>query len=54
LVAEGKALKRPVRVGRDAAEGRVRIESGLRGGETVVVDEVALEDGTPVAPRGIG
>jgi multidrug efflux pump subunit AcrA (membrane-fusion protein) len=54
LVAEGKALKRPVRIGRGAAAGRVRIESGLRGGEIVVVDDATLEDGVPVAPRGIG
>jgi RND family efflux transporter MFP subunit len=54
LVAEGKALKRPVRIGRGAAAGRVRIESGLRGGEIVVVDDATLEDGVPVTPRGIG
>jgi hypothetical protein len=32
----------------------VRIESGLRGGEVVVVGDATLEDGVPVAPRGIG
>jgi RND family efflux transporter MFP subunit len=54
LVAEGKALRRPVRVGGAASDGRVRIENGLRGGETVVLDDVGLEEGAPVAPRAVG
>ena len=54
VVADGKALKRPVRIGRAATDGRVRIESGLRGGETIVVEDVALEEGTPIVPRGVG
>jgi RND family efflux transporter MFP subunit len=53
LVAEGKALRRPVRTGA-TSDGRVRIESGLRGGETVVLDDVTLEEGAPVAPRALG
>ena len=28
--------------------------AALRGGETIVVEDVALEEGTPIVPRGVG
>lgn len=55
LVVEGKALRRPVRLGNGAApNGRVRVDEGLRGGETVVVGGGALEEGVAVESRSQG
>jgi HlyD family secretion protein len=52
LIAEGKALRRAVRVGAAPAKGeRVRVEQGLRGGETLIVGDAAVEEGAAVAPR---
>jgi HlyD family secretion protein len=51
VIAEGKALRRPVKVGAPATDGRVRVEQGLRGGETLVVGDAAVEEGSAVAPR---
>jgi HlyD family secretion protein len=54
VIAEGKALRRPVEVGAPAANGRVRIERGLRGGETLIVGDASIEEGAAVAPRSAG
>lgn len=57
LMADGKAKRQPVKVGR-AAGTLVKIDSGLVGGETVITEgQARLRDGAPVQlrkPAGAG
>jgi RND family efflux transporter MFP subunit len=52
VVRDGKAQVQPVTIGR-TFQGVSVIDSGLQGGEDIVVDgQLLLSNGTPVAPRG--
>jgi RND family efflux transporter MFP subunit len=52
FVLDGEtARRREVRVAAAAREGQTEIVSGLKGGETVIVDAIGLLDGDPVRPR---
>jgi HlyD family secretion protein len=52
LALEGRAVRRPVKTGSATREG-VRIEEGLIGGETLIVNPPeGLRDGDRVRPRG--
>ena len=51
VVADGRVQRAPVETSGEAGD-RVRVVSGLDGGETVVVGEVPLEDGQRVAVPG--
>jgi RND family efflux transporter MFP subunit len=51
VVRDGKAQVQPVTIGR-TFQGVSVIDSGLQGGEDIVVDgQLLLSNGTPVAPR---
>lgn len=55
VVEQGRALRRAVRTGGAAGDGRLRVLEGLEGGETVVLDPPAgLADGAAVSVREPG
>jgi HlyD family secretion protein len=51
VVANGKAVRRPVKTGGTVSQG-VRIEEGLIGGEDVIVSPAGLKDGAKVKVAG--